>query len=327
MQRHIKNYKAMKCANILLILVSFSGLSLNVTFAQDQRMHPEHLSIKRLNDSYIDAYYNKPAGNSPKPLLLFCQGSGVDSNTEGVLQLLQLYADDAVGIAIEKQGVEFGAEGGLPSEEYTRYNSIHNRVYDYLRLFQYLRRHAAWWNGEVYVIGGSEGGLIAGMLATMYPNVKGVAILCYGGGLSFGEAWPQAVAIQEMGKGNTPEAIDNAVQIARDSLAEATLHPTTQLSYSGRDNSYAWWASIVDLRLLNSLIDVDVPIFIGHGSLDQMAPVISAHIVRNTFDNEGKTNLKYVEYAGYEHSFTDQQGDNHLVEVFMEALNWIIKSE
>jgi len=110
-----------------------------------------HLKVLRMNDSYIDVYHNKPSGNK-LPLLIFCQGSGYDSNTAGFLRITKNFEQQAVGLAIEKQGVAYGDKADSLADIYKLNNTIYNRLYDYLRVLQYLKVHASWWNGDVYVV-------------------------------------------------------------------------------------------------------------------------------------------------------------------------------
>jgi len=314
----------------LLIFTKLFSLHLLLSvqaFSQDSdESKTEHLKVKRLNDSYIDVFYNKPYGKDKMPILLFCQGSGYDSNTEGFLDLLSQYNNKVVGLAIEKQGVKYGDRGDVMSDEYKWNNTIHNRVYDYLRVFQYLRTNVSWWNGELYIVGGSEGGLIAGLIASFYPNVRSVAILSFGGGLTFGEAWPIAVGSQKEFESANNEEINKEILATKDTLINVRNNPTLLKSYSGEGNTYAWWASIIDIRLANSLLDLEIPIFLGQGSEDLMAPVLSARKLNESFIDAGKTNLFYREYVGYDHSFTDANQQSHLVEVFMDAISWILEN-
>lgn len=284
---------------------------------------PMHLQIKRLNDSYIDVYHNKPM-TSEMPILLFCQGSGYDSNTAGFLGVMRHFEDRVVGLAIEKQGVKLGDSGDKLTTEYIANNTIENRLYDYLRVLQYLRTNAAWWNGDIYIIGGSEGGLLAGMLACFYPSVKGVSIFSFGGGLNFGEAWPISSGLQETLEGASTEDVEHRINATIDSLQLIRQEPVFTKSYSGADNTYAWWSSIVDLRLENCLLDLSIPINVVQGSSDIMAPPISARMLYENFVKEGKANLFYKEYEGLDHSYVDGAGNSHLVEVITESINWIL---
>lgn len=310
----------------LVIVCAFASqfIAIEVRSQPDEAF--SHLQVQRLNDSQVDVYFNKPT-KIDLPIVLFCQGSGYDSNTAGFLGIIRQFEDKAVGLAIEKEGVELGDTGDSLTNEYKVNNLVSNRLYDYLRVLQYMKTAAPWWNGDLFVVGGSEGGLLAGMLACYYPNVKGVAIFSFGAGLNFGEAWPIAVRLQKEFDGAGKADIDTEVASALDSLQLTRITPTHQRSYSGEDNTYAWWNSILDLRLNNCLIDLDIPIYLAQGSDDMMSPAISAQTTIKAFLDRGKTNLFYKEYAGYDHSFLDKAGNSHLVEVVTESIRWILRDE
>jgi dienelactone hydrolase len=285
----------------------------------------KHLPVQRLNDSYIDAYVYQRPSNKKQPVLIICQGSGVDSNTEGLLGLLSQYGDKAAGLVIEKQGVKYGDNGDSISSEYVQHNTIYNRLYDYLRVLQYLRTHANWWNGDIYIVGGSEGGLLAGLLASFYPHAKGLAILCYGGGIKFGESWPLSSGLIKKAEGASPQKIKEEEKAVQDSIKYMSLNPSFLKTFSGKDNSHAWWASIADLRLSNALIDLNIPIYIGHGSEDIMALPASARQLQERFKKANKSNLHFKEYEGLDHAFNDKKNKSHLVSVFMEAISYILQ--
>jgi pimeloyl-ACP methyl ester carboxylesterase len=298
--------------------------TLSLLAQENSNGKPIHLKIKRLNDSYIDAYYNKPAVKTKLPLLIFCQGSGYDSNTDGFLSIMHQFEKKAVGLAIEKEGVQYSDKGDTLSDVYKQNNTVYNRLYDYLRVLQYLKINATWWNGNVYVIGGSEGGLLAGMLACYYPNVKALALFSFGGGLNFGEAWPISSGLQKKAEGASAAEIQTEVNSVKDTLNYIRKNATYLKSYSGEDNTYAWWASIIDLRLENSLLDLKIPIFLAQGTEDMMAPPVSAQKLHEDFIKNGKKNLYYKEYKGHDHEYKDKNNESHLVEVIMEAIKWML---
>jgi esterase/lipase len=288
---------------------------------------PTHIQVKRLNDSFIDVYYNTVLGDKKIPVLIFCQGSGYDSNTKGFLGLAKKFEDKAVGLAIEKEGVKYGDKGDSLTDIYKENNAVYNRLYDYLRVLEYLRANAKWWNGDVYVIGASEGGLLAGMLASYYPNVKAAAILSFGCGLSFGEAWPISIGLQERNSGTPSDSIAIDEKMVSDSLAYIRQHPSLNKSYNGADNTFTWWGSIMDLRLSNSLIDLSIPIYLAQGTRDIMSPLVSAQKLNKEFIEKGKKNLYYKEYEGYDHEYKDTTGKSHVVQVFVDATDWILNQK
>lgn len=294
-----------------------------VLVAQDSNI--VHLNVKRLNDSYIDVFYNKPISKKKLPLLIFCQGSGYDSNSEGFLELMRIFEKKAVGLVIEKQGVNYGDAGDTLRNDYKPNNAVYNRLYDYLRVLQHLRTNVSWWNGDIYIIGGSEGGLLAGMLASFYPTTKGVAIFSFGGGLNFGEAWPISIGLQKKLEGTDEQEIQKAIASVTDSLSHIRKNSTYLKSYEGEDNTYAWWSSIIDLRLENVLLDLNIPIYVVQGSEDIMAPPISARKLNDAFIAIGKKNLIYKEFDGYDHEYKDKSGESHLVEVIINQIKLLLK--
>jgi dipeptidyl aminopeptidase/acylaminoacyl peptidase len=161
------------------------------------------------------------------------------------------------------------------------------------------------------------------MLAGYYPNVKVAAILSFGGRLSFGEVWPQAIAYRNKLERKSEKQIDLAVKAAKDSLL-MEKNPTNRKSYEGEDNTFMWWASIVDLRLANTLTDLNIPILLVHGTEDIMMPAASAKKLNEAFSQKGKTNLVYKEYQDYDHGYNDKKGQSHYVEVFLDAVNWMV---
>jgi pimeloyl-ACP methyl ester carboxylesterase len=320
--RQLKTLFMKKYLFSILAFICLSGIETAIA-QSNYNSDSLHLRVKRMNDTYIDAYVAHPSGSKKVPLLIICQGTGADCMVEAFLGITEQWKDSMGRMVIEKPGVKLGDDGKTISAEYKEYNAVYNRFYDYLRMLQYLKPRAGWWDGNVYVIGGSEGGLLAGMLASYYPNVKAAAILSFGGGLNFGEAWPQAIAYQNKLEGKSEKQINLAVKKANDSLQIARNNPTNKKSYEGEDNTYMWWASITDLRLVNTLTDLDIPVLLVHGTEDIMMPVVSAQKLNDAFSKKGKTNLEYKEYADYDHGYTDKEGKSHYAAVFIDAIKWM----
>ena len=84
---------------LALIIICISTIQL---FAQNM----QHLKVQRLNDSYIDVYIHNKHPEKKMPLLILCQGSGYDSNTEGFLGVAAKFDEQVAGLMIEKQGVQ-----------------------------------------------------------------------------------------------------------------------------------------------------------------------------------------------------------------------------
>ncbi len=290
---------------------------------KSQKPLEEHLTISRLNDKLIDVYVQRPVSSQKVPILLLMQGSGCDSLVDPFFEISQSYAAQYARVVVEKSGVHRGDDGKHCSEEYLHYNTVELRVSDYLQTIARFRTAAPWWNGQLYVIGMSEGGLTAGMLAAFVPETKRVAILSYGGGLTMAEARPDAIAAEALKNKKTPTqaAGERADAIRR--YDEIRKDPTWTKNFDGDTNTYAWWASILDLRLSNLLPDVTAPIYIAQGTADEEMPVRSSREAAEHLHSLGRTNYLYCEYDGLSHEYNTADGQSKLVEVFLDALDWL----
>ena len=84
---------------------------------------------------------------------------------------------------------------------------------------------------------------------------------------------------------------------------------------------------IIDLRLEHALLDLAIPVFLVHGTEDKMSPPVSAQKLQEDFIKNGKTNLYYREYKGYDHEYKEEKGNSHLVEVIREAREWMLNKK
>jgi len=163
------------------------------------------------------------------------------------------------------------------------------------------------------------------MIACYYPNVKGPALFSFGGGLNFGEAWPISCGLQKRAAGATKKEVIKEIRSVKDTLNHIRKHATYLKSYSGVNNTYAWWASIMDLRLENALLDLKIHIFLAQGTNDMMALPLSARKLNEDFIKNDNTNLYYKEYKGYDHEYKDEKNESHLVDVIVEGIGWMLE--
>ena len=310
---------------ILVPLILFISFGVFVQ-AESQKPLEEHFTILRLNDKLIDVYMQRPAGLQKVPIILLMEGSGCDSLVDPFFEISQDFAAQYARVVVEKIGVHRGDDGKHCSEEYLRYNTVSLRITDYLQTMAHFRTAAKWWNGQLYVIGMSEGGLTAGVVAAFAPETRRVAILSYGGGLTMAEARPDAFVTEALKNKETPaQAIGERANAIR-TYDEIRKDPTWTKTFDGDTNTYAWWASVLDLRLDNLLPDVTAPIYIAQGTADEEMPVRSSQVAAEHLHSLGRTNYLYCEYDGLSHEYNTADGQSKLVEVFLDALDWLTAS-
>lgn len=248
------------------------------------------------------------------------QGSNCESERNGFASLTRPWRHRYVLLYIAKPGA---LEKGNCPADYLAKNTVDQRLHDILRVLQKLRREP-WWDHELYVIGTSEGGLMAGEIAAFVPETRRCAILAYGGALTMAEWWPQAAYDAVLKETGSPQAATAERDEVLAAFAKARAQPHNTETFAGDTNTLAWWASIIDLRLLPALLDVESPLLLVHGSQDPYAPVEGARGVEMAFREAGKKNLTYVEYPGLDHAFADTSGHSSLEKVTVSALEWLL---
>ncbi len=316
---------------IIFVLIILSGIALPIwsnafcEISERLELAPNTPPLRpypvvRLDDSTIEATVSAPKERK-SPAVLVLQGSGCASERNTLARLLLPWRKKYVFIYVEKPGITSSSVSC--NSEFLSRNSIHQRLWDILSVIQKLRTES-WWNNEIYVIGISEGGLIAGLTAAYVPEVKRVAILSYGGALTMGEWWPDVAAAGIQKETGSISAAETERNDAITTFRRARSNPSYSEVYDGESNTLAWWASIIDVRLSNALVQLSIPILICHGELDQFAPVKGARAVAHQFIKLGKNNLTYREYPGLDHGFVEKSGNSKLESVYLSSLTWLL---
>ncbi|HWT14032.1 MAG TPA: prolyl oligopeptidase family serine peptidase [Allosphingosinicella sp.] len=273
-----------------------------------QEQGPAPLAVERTDGSTIHYYLERrPRGR--QPLLLMLQGSGCDSVTRNARLgwTAGLLAPRSAVLTIDKYGVAPGDEGEHCSPEFRRGNTLRQRVLDALQVVAALRRER-WWDGELILFGGSEGGAVAAMLGPLVPETRAVIIWSSGIGLPIGDMIRQALP---------PPMQAEAERI----FAEARANPTGERQWAGA--SYRWWADAIDLVPARSLAQTPAPVLLIHGTRDDSAVIASARAARDLVVASGKTDFVYREYEGYDHFMVDPAGVDRRAEVAAAAASWL----
>ncbi len=270
-------------------------------------------SLPRADSSNILYHLDNIGDGTPRSLLLTLQGSGCEPVADRPWLKTEppIVAPGSAVLSIEKYGVSSGRPivdsiDGCPPAFWRR-DTLQQRVADAIQVIASLRG-SSWWNGTLIVMGGSEGGAVAAMLAPLVPETRAVVIVSSGIGVSVADlirsAVPPPVAAQL-----------NSV------LAEAKANPTSEKRFAGA--SYHWWAEAADVTPAAMLLQTDVPILLIHGARDQFAPVATARATRDLISAAGRRNLTYWEYAEYDHFMKDAAGVDHMPEVLEKVHAWI----
>ena len=152
-------------------------------------------------------------------------------------------------LTIEKYGVEPHAKPKDPFEGcsavFYAHHTVSQRVTDYERVLGELKREP-WWNGQLVLFGGSEGGGTVFILAAKV-NPTAVVIFSAALGHSFGDIFKLSV----------PPAVAHH---ADDEFKKIEAEPLSAKVWGG--NSYRWWADILRQDVAADLLETESPILL-----------------------------------------------------------------
>jgi dienelactone hydrolase len=279
-------------------------------FATAAVAEPEHRTLRRPNGSEIDWYLDRQAPPKRQGLLVLAQGSGCGSvTTNPNIEMAKSLRPDFAVLTVEKYGVAPGARQKDPedcSAAFWQNHTVSQRVQDYSAVIASLKAEP-WWNGQLVLFGGSEGGAVVQILAAEV-DASATIIFSSATGVPFREAFVQVLP--------PPVASE-----ARARLDAARQNPLSAERWGG--NSYRWWADIADRPLWRDALKAHGDLLVVQGALDGSNPVSSARAFRDAFAAQGRANLTYWEYPDYDHTMIDSAGASHLAEVFARIADWL----
>lgn len=292
--------------NLLISLIAFSI---------------EGSTVKRFDGSDITYYFNKPNGKNKFPILLVLQGSECKSIYETVqgkkIELLHGFAR----LDIEKPGLNKNVKENCP-EEYLKLNSLEQRMIDFMVVINHLKKIESQFNGDLVIVGGSEGAHLAPFIAKLYPQTKKLILLASGGGLTFHDDFLLVTKSNLALEGKNVKEIEEATKQIENTFVEIRNNPTWTKTFAGNTNTYKWWNSILDLKPIDILIDFDFPILLIHGDADRSSSVETSRITEKLFKLKNKSNLTYKEFAGLDHHWFDSKKVHHFNEMMKTIIDW-----
>ncbi|HEX9932125.1 MAG TPA: prolyl oligopeptidase family serine peptidase [Allosphingosinicella sp.] len=269
-------------------------------------------TVARVGGSRIVYHLSRRSPGRRQPILAVFHGSGCEPVAQNprIPSIGPLLAPRHAMLTIEKYGVPAPADAQTVedcSADYWRRNTLGQRVLDALQVIAALRRER-WWDGNIVLFGGSEGGAVAAMLAPLVPETGAVIVYSSGIGVPVGELVRMAIP---------PHVAAEAERV----YAEARARPVGDLRWGGA--SYAWWADAADVLPARSLLQTPAPVLLIHGTRDESAPVATARATRDLLARSRRTDFTYREYEGYSHFMVDAGGVDRRPQVLAEAGAWL----
>jgi dienelactone hydrolase len=334
-----------------LFLLIFLSFNYNGACQPDYASTLKHFSIKNKDFGTINFYVSKRGIEQRKPLLLVLDGSGgrplfrfeMDTAHKSTLSYPLIFTQ--YNSLSSKYHIVFISKPGVKLVDSFIVNSLDSNIESALAMEYNQRLSAEWRAGtaasvidflvqnlkinpkKIVVMGTSEGAQVAPRVAVM--NKKVTHVVCFSGnGLNqfydfiIGERMKAASG--EITESDAQHNIDTLMNIFKDIYT----HPLAVDKF-WNGHTYQRWASFCQHDPLDYMFQLNIPIYLAHGTADDNTAVLSADYIALEFLRRGKKNLTYKTYPGYNHYFQqvykDKPPAEHIDEVMNEMLTWLDK--
>jgi dienelactone hydrolase len=303
---------------IILLFLSFN------TYADSS--DNQTLLASRPDGSKINYYHFKEAKNlRSKVLLLVLQGSDCNS----VVKIESIFSDyknvwpKADLLLIEKYGIDMNLSysSSLMRKdcplEYLKKDSPEQRVMDIKMVLDAIRKNGVY--ERLVVIGGSEGAVIANLLAASIDYVD-ATISFNGGGRRFIDDVLHNIASEPVDDEEKKKNIEGFKGFSEHVLNSEPF----DLEVSG--HGYRWWRQMLLIDQYSVLGEVKSPLLVVQGGIDlSVSPQKVDDLMLALRESENK-HIEYFTYPKLDHGFNNAEGRNELKKVIIDMNAWLKKT-
>lgn len=267
-------------------------------------MAQESASLLRTDGSELVYQLDVPQGAETYPLVVVAQGSGClpARDSQAVQRAIDAFADAAT-LTVEKPGIAAGGDGQC-SAEYHRKALMNQRAGDYAQVIASLDG-ASWWNGDLVLFGGSEGGLVMAALAAQV-EADAAILVSTAPGAPFGDIVLAGVP---------PEGHETVLA----GFDKARANPDSEEIWAGQ--SMRFWADAGDYLALEDMLASRAHFLVIHGGRDAV-PAALSRAAADRYAEEERCELTYWELPAYDHAMADPDDRSRMGDVARAAALW-----
>ena len=275
--------------------------------------------LTRADGSEITFYLDQKGSGH---LLVLMQGSDCNSvaHSKVINDRFATVIGDADVLTVEKYGltrsVSWNGSGDSPEcpASYYEHDSPQQRADDYLQVMSWLDDQFHY--DRITLLGGSEGALVAAMVASRSYAVSAVVSL-NGGGRFFVDDVLHSMALEL-----PPEAFEEAKQgfLAFADSVEAAENMDLVMSGHG----FRWWKSMLAADQTALLMSVRTPVLIIQSALDEsVSPALASNQALMLKQNKSEVEFLFAE--GLDHRFHDLAGVDRTSEIIVLVRDWLAR--
>jgi hypothetical protein len=280
--------------------------------------------IERGDHSRIDYYLERraPSGRGGT-LLVVLQGSDCNSVTriDAIHRDLAAVLPDADRLTIEKYGITAALPYSDETERpdcpaaYLLHDTPMQRARDAAAVVGRLAAEHGY--ARVVVLGGSEGAVVANLLAARSPRID--AIIGFGGGGRwFLDDVLHSIAASDLPAGQRVRAVNDLRGMARH-LARGGTVPAMS------DHGAAWWRTTLGIDQLAVLRTVRAPVLLIQGGADASASTADLRRMVDALARpaSGPESVRLRVYPALDHRLRGPDGVSQMDRVAVDMMNWL----
>ncbi|WP_445231679.1 alpha/beta fold hydrolase [Duganella rhizosphaerae] len=248
-------------------------------------------------DGQTRRYYHlhDAENNGAATPILLLSGSGCKDFGSRVPFFFEYYPAPADVYFLEKIGIQKGADGKACSEIYNQADTLERRVSDTLAFIEQEPKLKALGPRSLALLGFSEGGAVAPIVALRSPKIGWLATGGSGG-------LPQSQSFLIFAdRGVPPYASPFSREIFLQTFAAIKADPQS-LDKKFFGHAYRYWSSHLFYDPLTTYAQLDIPIIAAMGEKDDSEAIESGRALRDYFAGQPEKKFTFVEYPNAGHA-------------------------
>jgi len=248
-------------------------------------------------DGQARRYYHlrDAPNNGPATPIVLLSGSGCKDFGSRVPFFFERYPAPVDVYFLEKIGIQKGADGKACSDAYNEADTLERRVSDTLAFIEQEPALKAAGARSIAILGFSEGGAVAPIVALRSPKIGWLAT-----GGSGGLPQSQSFLIFA-GRGVPPYASPFSREIFLNTFAAIKADPQS-LDKAFFGHPYRYWSSHLFHNPLSTYAQLDIPIIAAMGEKDESEAIESGRALRDYFAGHPEKKFTFIEYANAGHT-------------------------
>ena len=282
------------------------------------------IKLEREDGSLITYYLETRNGDKySKNLFVLFQGSDYNSvlNNPNINKIKAIMPNADI-LMIEKYGIT----DTLPyiddfrdsvSTEYLNFDNPIQRVSDANTVITSLMKNFNY--KKIFLFGGSEGALVACLLASKFDYVHATVTIGAGNRFFIDHITHTLMCSNEQSEEEKEQNIEGFKQLAQYILSQDTLE------FNMSEHGFIWWKTVLSIDLQETINNISTPLLMLQGGQDESVSPKGATAMVETLKQSGKDNIDYLFYPEYNHNLNFSIDDKAVGIVLHDIQKWIRK--